>query len=183
MGHRQRRSATVADAATSARDVAAAAETARVAAAEAARQVARELQPVSVLISRKPSGFMSVRHSSPSLKPGDNRRSRWSDGQASLRRRRAHHRRRQLRWNVVSLGGGRPPSGAAEPKDRAHGSSGRDVESAPSDADSAKAALDRIVIPQDALNRITGTAPRSSLIVTDEALVRRPARERNSWCC
>ena len=41
------------DAATSARDAAAAAETARVAAAEAARQVASELQPVSVLISRK----------------------------------------------------------------------------------------------------------------------------------
>ena len=38
------------DAATAAREAAAAAETARVAAAEAARQVAGELQPVSVLI-------------------------------------------------------------------------------------------------------------------------------------
>jgi hypothetical protein len=35
---------------------------------------------------------------------------------------------------------------------------------------SAKSALDRIVIPQDALDRIAGIAPRSSLIVTDEAL-------------
>ena len=41
------------DAAASARDAAAAAETARVAAADAARQLASELQPVSVLISRK----------------------------------------------------------------------------------------------------------------------------------
>ena len=41
------------DAVTSARDAAAAAETARAAAAEAARQVERELQPISVLISRK----------------------------------------------------------------------------------------------------------------------------------
>ena len=41
------------DAATSARDAAATAETARVVAAEAAREVARENQPVSVLISRK----------------------------------------------------------------------------------------------------------------------------------
>ena len=37
-------------------------------------------------------------------------------------------------------------------------------------AEFGKAALDRIVIPQDALNRIAGIAPRSSLIVTDEAL-------------
>jgi hypothetical protein len=41
------------DAATAAREAAAAAETARAAAAETARQVARELDPVSVLISRK----------------------------------------------------------------------------------------------------------------------------------
>ena len=44
----------------------------------------------------------------------------------------------------------------------------RDVEPMPTDADSAKAALDRITIPQDVLDRIAGTAPRSSLIVTDE---------------
>jgi hypothetical protein len=35
---------------------------------------------------------------------------------------------------------------------------------------SAKSALDRIVIPQDVLDHIAGIAPRSSLIVTDEAL-------------
>jgi hypothetical protein len=40
----------------------------------------------------------------------------------------------------------------------------------PTDPDSAKAALDRIVILQDVLDRIAGIAPRSSLIVTDEAL-------------
>ena len=44
----------------------------------------------------------------------------------------------------------------------------------------AMAALDRIVIPQDALDRFGGLAPRSSLIVTDEALSRKPERERNS---
>jgi hypothetical protein len=52
----------------------------------------------------------------------------------------------KLRWSAVSLRGGH----------------------APADADSAKAALDRITIPQDALNRIAATAPKSSLIVTDE---------------
>ena len=50
------------------------------------------------------------------------------------------------------------------------GNSGHDVEPAPADPDGAKAALDRIVIPQDALNRIVSIAPRSSLIVTDEAM-------------
>ena len=40
----------------------------------------------------------------------------------------------------------------------------------PTDPDGAKAALDRIVIPQDALDRIAGVAPRSSLIVTDEGV-------------
>jgi hypothetical protein len=34
----------------------------------------------------------------------------------------------------------------------------------------AKSALDRIVIPPDVLDRIAGMAPRSSLIITDEAL-------------
>jgi hypothetical protein len=48
--------------------------------------------------------------------------------------------------------------------------SGREVEPMPTDPDSAKAALDRVVIPQDVLDRIAGIAPRSSLIVTDEAL-------------
>jgi hypothetical protein len=39
------------------------------------------------------------------------------------------------------------------------------------DPGSAKTALDRMVIPQDALDRIAGMAsPRSSLIVSDEAL-------------
>jgi hypothetical protein len=74
----------------------------------------------------------------------------------------------KLRWNVVSLRDGRAPGDAAEPQDRARGSGGRDAGPVPTDADSAKAALDRITIPQDALDRIAGTAPRSSLIVTDE---------------
>jgi hypothetical protein len=47
-----------------------------------------------------------------------------------------------IRWNVVTLEG--------------------------SQGDDAKAALDRITIPQDVLDRIPGVSPRSSLIVTDE---------------
>jgi hypothetical protein len=75
-----------------------------------------------------------------------------------------------LRWSVVSLGGGRPPGGTIQPQGRVRGGIGRDVEPMPTDPDSAKAALDRMVIPQDVVDRIAGIAPRSSLIVTDEAL-------------
>jgi hypothetical protein len=68
------------------------------------------------------------------------------------------------------LGDGRPPGGTIEPNGRAREGSGREVEPMPTDPDSAKAALDRVVIPQDVLDRIAEIAPRSSLIVTDEAL-------------
>ena len=159
------------DAVTSAREAAAAAETSRAAAVEAARQIARELQPVSVLISRKTQrlyvrqAFEPVFESPVTIADPD--RPIGTHVFTAIERTTDDA---NLRWSVVSLGGGRPPSGTVEPQDRARGNSGRDVEPVPTDRDSAKAALDRIVIPQDALNRIAGIAPRSSLIVTDEAL-------------
>jgi len=54
--------------------------------------------------------------------------------------------------------------------DRGRAKSGRDAEPVPTDPGSAKAALDRITIPQDALDRIGNVTPRSSLILTDEPL-------------
>jgi hypothetical protein len=75
-----------------------------------------------------------------------------------------------MRWNVVSLNGGGPFDGVVESPGRARGVHGRDIERGPADPDSGKSALDRIVIPQDVLDRIIGIAPRSSLIITDEAL-------------
>ena len=157
------------DAATSAREAAATAEAARAVAAEAARQIARELQPVSVLISRKTQrlyvrqAFKPVLESPVTIADPDR-----PIGTHVFTAAEHTTDDDKLRWNVVSLGGGRAPSGAAEPLDPARGNSSHDVASAPTDADSAKTALDRIAIPQDALNRIAGTAPRSSLIVTDE---------------
>jgi hypothetical protein len=67
----------------------------------------------------------------------------------------------KLRWSVVSLEGS-----------RSHGevTSAEPVSAKLAEPASAKSALDRIVLPQDALDRIAGIAPRSSLIVTDEAL-------------
>jgi hypothetical protein len=159
------------DAVTSAREAAAAAETARAAAAEAARQTARELQPVSVLISRKTQrlyvrqAFAPVFESPVTIADPD--RPIGTHVFTAVERAADDA---SLRWSVVSLRSGRPPNGAVEPQERAHGNSGRDVEPMPTDPDSAKAALDRITIPQDVLNRIAGIAPRSSLIVTDEPL-------------
>jgi hypothetical protein len=159
------------DAVTSARETAAAAETARVKAAEAARQIARELQPVSVLISRKTQRLYVRQALEPIFESpvtiADPDRPIGTHVFTAIERTPDDA---SLRWSVVSLRGGHAPSGVVEPQMRPRGSSGRDVEPVPADPDSAKAALDRIVIPQDALNRIVGIAPRSSLIVTDEAL-------------
>jgi len=143
------------DAATAAREAAATAETARATAAEAARQAARELQPVSVLVSRKTQrlyvrqAFRPILESPVTIADADRSigthvftaTERTADGAG-------------LRWNAASV----------------VGSSDRDGETAPANADDAKAALDRIVIPQDALDRIAAIAPRSSLIVTDEGV-------------
>ena len=71
------------------------------------------------------------------------------------------------RWSVVSLDG-RPPGGTVERKVRKD--HGRDVGPTPTGLETAKTALDRIVIPLDVLDRLAGMAPRSSLIITDEAL-------------
>ena len=110
------------DAATSAREAAAAAETARVAAAEAARQIARELQPVSVLISRKTQrlyvrqAFKPVFESPVTIADPD--RPIGTHVFTAIERTTDDAK---LRWNVVSLRGGRPPSDTVEPQDRARG--------------------------------------------------------------
>jgi lipoprotein-anchoring transpeptidase ErfK/SrfK len=157
------------DAVTRTREAAAIAETARAAAAEAARQVAREFEPVSVLISRKTQrlyvrqAFEPILESPVTILDAD--RPIGTHVFTAMERTNSNT---DMRWSVVSLDGGRSQSGVVEPQGRAR--AGRDVEPVLTDRDSAKTALDRIVIPQDALDRIAGLAPRSSLIVTDEAL-------------
>jgi hypothetical protein len=160
------------DAALSAREAAAAAEAARASAAEAARQLARELQPISVLISRKTQrlyvrqAFEPLFDSPVTIADPDR-----PIGTHVFTAAERTSDDAKLRWNVVSLLGSKDASdGATQPHDRARGSTGRDVGPVPTDLANAKAALERIIIPQDALDRIVAIAPRSSLIVTDEAL-------------
>jgi hypothetical protein len=69
------------------------------------------------------------------------------------------------------LDGRRPHGGIVESQVRRTGGRARDIEPIATDPSGAKGALDRIVIPQDALDLIAGMAsPRSSLIISDEAL-------------
>ena len=143
------------DAVVPARKAAVEAEAARVVAAQAAREAAPESEPVSVFISRKTQrlyvrrAFQPVLESPVTILDADRRIGthvftaveRTSGGT-------------DMRWSVVSLDDGR------------HGST---LTSA--GPDGAKTALDRIVIPQDTLDRIVGMAsPRSSLIISDEGL-------------
>jgi hypothetical protein len=78
----------------------------------------------------------------------------------------------EMRWSVVSLDGGRPQAATVDrPSGARAGASRRDAQPVPASSDGAKAALDRIVIPQEALDRIAEMAsPRSSLIISDEPL-------------
>jgi L,D-transpeptidase catalytic domain len=159
------------DAVTAAREATVVAEAARVAAAEAARQAARELEPISILISRKTQrlyvrqAFEPILESPVTILDADR-----PIGTYVFTAMERTNGDSNIRWSVVSLDDGRPRGGTGEPHGLARGGHGRDVEPMLMDPDNAKTALDRIVIPQDALDRIAGIAPRSSLIITDEAL-------------
>jgi L,D-transpeptidase catalytic domain len=159
------------DAAASAREANVEAERTRVAAAEAARQAARDLEPVSVFISRKTQrlyvrqAFQPILESPVTIQDAD----RPIGTHVFTGTERVGDV--DMRWSVVSLDSGRPNGGAAEPHGPTRGRGGGDGEPISTDPVAAKAALDRIAIPQDVLDRIAGMASvRSSLIISDEAL-------------
>jgi hypothetical protein len=159
------------DAVAPAREAAVAAETARVVAAEAVRKVARDLAPVSVFISRKTQrlyirqAFQPILESPVTIRDAD--RPIGTHIFTAVERTGGD----DMRWSVVSLDGGHPDGGMAEQRGPARGRRDRDAELVSTDAGAAKAALDRITIPQEVLDRVEGMAsPRSSLIISDEAL-------------
>jgi hypothetical protein len=158
------------DAVAIAREASAVAETSRAAAAEALRQMARESAPVSILVSRKTQRIYVRQAFEPILEAPitilDTDRPIGTHIFTALARTDGDA---NMRWNVVSLGG-RPADGVVEPQGRTRKGQGRDVESLLTDPGTARSALDRIVIPPDVLEHIAGVVPRSSLIITDEAL-------------
>jgi lipoprotein-anchoring transpeptidase ErfK/SrfK len=151
------------EALAAARDAVLVAETAETAALDAARQVTHESEPVSVLISRKTQRIYVRQAFEPILEGPveilDPDRPIGTHIFTAVERINGEI---NMRWNVVSLESV-PRGGAVGLKGRSDGGHGWDPVS-------AKGALDRIVIPKDMLDHIAGIAPRSSLIVTDEAL-------------
>ena len=148
------------DAEVLAREAAVATETVRAAAAQVAREAARDLEPVSVFISRKTQRLYVRRAFQPILEtPVTVQDADRPIGTHVFTAMEPTNGDTEMRWSAVSLVGGRVEAAAAEPG-------------------GAKAALDRIVIPQNALDRIAGLAvPRSSLIISDEALSSETGKE------
>jgi hypothetical protein len=156
------------DAVAAAREVAMAAEHTRVAAADAARKAARDLQPVSVFISRKTQrlyirqALQTILEIPVTIQDAD--RPIGTHIFTVMERMST-----DIRWTVVSLVGGRPEAKGDDRDGSVRKSRGRDIVT--TDAEGAKAAIDRITIPQDTLDFIAERmSPRSSLIISDEAL-------------
>src|SRR5262249_21344950 len=148
------------DAAASAREANVEAERTRATAAEAAREAARDLEPVSVFISRKTQriyvrqAFQPILESPVTIQDAD--RPIGTHIFTAMERIGDDG----IRWSVVSLDSGHSDDGVAEPHGPARGRSGRVDEPVPppyppphagegrEGAVGAKAALDRITIPQ-----------------------------------
>jgi hypothetical protein len=156
------------DAVAPAREAAATTEAARVAAAEAAREAARALQPVSVFISRKTQRLYVRRAFQPILEsPVTILESERPIGTHVFTAMERTNGDTGLRWTFVSLDGGPSNGDVIGPNARPRESA--QVEPIANEPGGAKTALDRIVIPPDVFDRIAQmTPPRSSLIISDE---------------
>lgn len=153
---------------TVARDAATAADNALALETATAAERARDLQPVSVFISRKTQRIYVRQALQPVLEAPVTIQE--PDRPIGTHIFTAMERTRtDFRWNVVSLAGGRHEDRSGGPNGSVRKGIDRDVITAESAG--AKAALDRITIPQEALDFIAARMwPRSSLIVSDEAL-------------
>jgi hypothetical protein len=129
------------DAAASAREASVEAERTRAAAADAAREAARDLEPVSVFISRKTQrlyvrqGFQPVLESPVTIQDAD----RPIGTHVLTATERIGDI--DMRWSVVSLDSGRPNGGAAEPRGPTRGRGGGEGEQISTDPVAAKAVL------------------------------------------
>ena len=160
-----------ADAAEQARQEARAVEAEKIAAADAAREATRMMSPVSVFVSRKTQrlyvrqAFQPVLESAVTIRDVDRPIGThvytvhdYTNGGAGLR------------WSAVSLdrtadSGRRGPIGRSR-----HGDDQQAVATSP-DATAARAALDRIDMPQDVIDRISEViSPGSALIISDEGM-------------
>jgi hypothetical protein len=162
------------DAATAAENEAKAAEDARDAAQDAASEARRKTLPISVFVSRKTQrfyvrqGYVPMFEGPITIRDPDKSIGSYvftAFGNADGR----------VHWGVVSMYADGNSKVAAEPaaarRYQPKGESHRGIEAAAADVAGAKAALDRIAIPHEALRRISDVVlAGSSLIVSDEGL-------------
>src|SRR5262249_28192973 len=171
-----------ADALARAREELKAAEAAKTAAATAAKEAAVKMSPVSVFISRQTQrlyvrqGFQSIFDMPVTIKDAERPIGTYvytaldyiSDGD-------------DVRWSAVSMTSSQARHERASQR-RRFGDDGytrtrrsyrgeRNAEPISADANAAKAALDRVSLPQEAIDRISEVvSPGSAVIISDEAL-------------
>jgi hypothetical protein len=135
------------DAVAPARAAAASAEAMRVAAARAAQVAARDLEPVSMFISRKTQRLyvrqplQPIWESPVTILDADQ-----PVGTHVFTAMERTNGDTSMRWSAVTVDDGSPRAREVEPQGRARGRIGQGIEPISTDADSAKSALDRIVI-------------------------------------
>jgi hypothetical protein len=154
------------------REVARAAEDARLAAEEQAKETARKISPISVFISRK-TQRLYVRQSREALFDSavGIREADLPLGTYVFTALAYANDETDLRWAAVSLYNGQPtPPPAPARGQQRHGAG---VPATGTDPEAAKAALDRIAIPAEVAQRIAEVvSPGSSLIISDEDISR-----------
>ena len=154
--------------ATGAEEEAKAAEAAREVAAEASEDASRKTSPVSVFISRKTQrlyvrqGYIPVFEGPVTIRDADKPIGSYVFTALD------HHTNAEVRWSVVSM---YKANRDAEPaaKGQKHIGENRSTEAFPTDVAGARAALDRIIIPPDVVERFSEVVlPGTSLIISDE---------------
>jgi lipoprotein-anchoring transpeptidase ErfK/SrfK len=161
------------DAATAAREAAKAADAAKASAQSEAKLAAAKLAPVSVFISRKTQrlyvrqAFQPIFDSPIAISDPDT-----PIGTFVFTALNYANEGADVRWNALAM---YADAADREPEKRPASRRGhRDAEPTPSDPAAAKAALDRISIPQEVVERVNEVlSPGSSVIVSDEG----PSRE------
>jgi lipoprotein-anchoring transpeptidase ErfK/SrfK len=156
------------EAAARAEEEAKAAEAARDEAVEASTDASRKMSPVSVFISRKTQRFYVRQGYIPVFEGPVTIRDPDQPIGSYVFTALGYHNHADVRWSVVSVyednRGLEPPVEGQKRKGENRG-----AEVAPADAAGAKAALDRITIPPDVVERFSEVVlPGASLIISDE---------------
>ena len=156
-----------AEAAAHARDEADAAATAKLAAMDASKAAARMMAPVSIFISRKTQRLYIRQSFQPVFEsPVTIREPGRPIGTHIYTALESANGGSGFRWSAVSMEG----SGLGQ-KRKSRSEDDFDIEPVSLDLNPAKAALDRIEIQQDIIDRISEViSPGSSLIISDEGM-------------